>query len=263
MGNIRGWAGGDGGLTAASQSFTKARGALQKKLLARMRGLGMTAVLSAFSGHVPKAFVDKHPEAKVRRSPNWGKMPTDYNTAKIHHANYASVYMLDPHDALFEEVGNKFIKKMGEEWGTDHIYQTDTYNEMDPENTTAAFLNASSSAVYGGMNGADPDAIWLMQAWLFHHTSTWGDAQIEAYVGGVAKDKLWLLDLSTSSRPVWTYTKSFYGHPYIWCTLSTFGGQNGLYGPDVGTSVLGGVYDGLNDADSTMNGVGITMEGIW
>ena len=48
------------------------RGAFQKKLLARMRGLGMTAVLSSFSGHIPKAFADKHPEAKIRRSPNWG-----------------------------------------------------------------------------------------------------------------------------------------------------------------------------------------------
>lgn len=114
-----------------------------------MRGLDMTAVLSSFSGHIPKAFADKNPDAKIRRSPNWGHMPTgahtqripaflgasrtlncvamaDYNTATIHHANYASVYMLDPRDALFAELGNKFVAKMADEWGTDHIYQTDT-----------------------------------------------------------------------------------------------------------------------------------------
>ena len=52
MGNIRGWAGGDMN-NAAEEHFTQRRGAFQKELLARMRGLGMTAVLSAFSGHGP------------------------------------------------------------------------------------------------------------------------------------------------------------------------------------------------------------------
>eukprot|EP01051_Picozoa_sp_SAG22_P010022 SAG22_NODE_877_length_6715_cov_28.285369_3_plen_370_part_00 len=268
MGNIRGWAGGDGGNTAAEQNFTKARGAFQKRLLARMRGLGMTAVLSAFSGHVPKAFVDKHPGAKIRRSPNWGHMPTDYNTAKISHANYASVYMLDPHDPLFAEVGNKFIAKMAEEWGTDHVYQTDTYNEMAPSENDAAFLNASSAAVYGAMSAADPEAIWLMQGWLFHE-KFWGDAQMKAYLGGVAKEKMWVLDLNSQASPIYTRNKGdgLYGHPYIWCTLNTYGGQNGLYGPDVGREIFGtdgtaGVRTALNDG-STISGVGLTMEGIW
>lgn len=59
-------------LLCGGQHWVTERGAFQKKLLARMRGLGMTAVLSSFSGHIPKAFADKHPEAKIRRSPNWG-----------------------------------------------------------------------------------------------------------------------------------------------------------------------------------------------
>ena len=64
----------------------------------------------------------------------------DYNTATIAHANYASVYMLDPHDPLFSELGNKFVAKMAAEWGTDHVYQTDTYNEMAPSENDTAFL---------------------------------------------------------------------------------------------------------------------------
>jgi alpha-N-acetylglucosaminidase len=162
MGNIRGWAGGDqNGM--AEERWTQQRGQFQKQLLARMRGLGMTAVLSGFSGHIPKVFADKHPTAKIRRSPDWGRMPTDYNTEKIKRANYASVYMLDPHDALFSELGAKFYQKQADEWGTDHIYQTDTYNEMAPLQSDSAFLAASSGAVYGAMTASDPDSIWLMQ----------------------------------------------------------------------------------------------------
>ena len=268
MGNIRGWAGGDQN-GAAEEAFTESRGQFQKKLLARMRGFGMTAVLSGFSGHIPKAFADKFPTAKIRRSPDWGHMPTDYNTETIKHANYASVYMLDPHDSLFEELGSKFYAKQAEEWGTDHIYQTDTYNEMAPLQNDAAFLNASSSAVFGAMAAADPDAIWLMQGWLFHE-SFWGDAQMKSYLGGVAKDRMWVLDLNTQAKPVYTRNNGdgLYGHPYIWCTLNTYGGQNGLYGPNVAESIFGdgspkkGVWAAMNN-NSTISGVGITMEGIW
>ena len=56
MGNIRGWAGGD--LDGAAQEhWTARRGEFQKQLLARMRGLGMTAVLSGFSGPSCRSFV--------------------------------------------------------------------------------------------------------------------------------------------------------------------------------------------------------------
>ncbi len=34
--------------------------ALQKKILARMRSFGMTPVLPAFAGHIPKGFIDVH-----------------------------------------------------------------------------------------------------------------------------------------------------------------------------------------------------------
>ena len=34
--------------------------------------------------------------------------------------------MLDPHDALFRELGRRFYALQADEWGTDHIYQTDT-----------------------------------------------------------------------------------------------------------------------------------------
>ena len=223
MGNIRGWAG--AGLNpSAERKWTEERGQFQKKLLARMRGLGMTAVLSSFSGHIPKALADKNPDAKIRRSPNWGHMPTDYNTATIHHANYASVYMLDPHDALFTELGNKFVEKMKDEWGTDHVYQTDTYNEMVPSESDAAFLNASSAAVYAAMSGADPEAIWLMQGWLFHE-SFWTNETMSAYLGGVADEKMWILDLNTQASPIYTRNggNGLYGKSFIWCTLSTYG----------------------------------------
>ena len=36
------------------------------------------------------------------------------------------------------------------------------------------------------MSKADPEAIWLMQGWLFQ-SSWWKEPQITAYLGGVGK----------------------------------------------------------------------------
>jgi alpha-N-acetylglucosaminidase len=53
---------------------------------------------------------------------------------------------------------------------------------------------------------------------------------------------------------------TFFGKPFIWCTLLVYGGRQGLYGN------LNAVYDGYGKAlsqNTTLSGVGITMEGIW
>ena len=36
---------------------------------------------------------------------------------------------------------------------------------------------------------------------------------------------MWILDLFGDSTPLWSKTASYYGHPFIWCTLLNFGGQ--------------------------------------
>lgn len=131
---------------------------------------------------------------------------------------------------------------------------------MDPANNTAAFLQSSARAVYGAMSGADPDAIWLMQGWLFKHQKFWGPTQIEAYLTAVPTKKQWILDLAAESDPFWSKTHSFYGKPFIWCTLLVFGGQQGYYGNM--NSVWAGTDAAIN-GNSSVVGVGITMEGIW
>ena len=39
-----------------------------------------------------------------------------------------------------------------------------------------------------------------------------------------------VLDLFSEVSPIYTYTESYYGQPYIWCMLHDFGGTMELYG---------------------------------
>ena len=41
---------------------------------------------------------------------------------------------------------------------------------------------------------------------------------------------MWLLDLFGDSNPIWPKTASYHGHPFVFCTLLNFGGQQGITG---------------------------------
>lgn len=137
------------------------------RIVTRMRELGMRPALGAFAGHVPAAFAARYPHAKISRSPDWAGFDAfDPDTTA-----FADVHLLDAADPLFTEVGKRFIQLQTSTFGSDHIYQADTFNEMAPASDDPSYLRASSAAVYAAMSAADPDAIWLMQGWLFQ--SSW------------------------------------------------------------------------------------------
>ena len=152
MGNIHGWGGplDDGWIIAQSE--------LQKQIVAQTRQFGMINVLPGFAGHVPKALKRVFPSANLTRNVEWGHFG----------ANYSEDYLLEPTDPLFVTLGKMYYELIIEEYGTDHVFNMDTYNEMDPSSTDLDFLADTNEAIYIAMASIDPDGIFLMQGWLFH-----------------------------------------------------------------------------------------------
>ena len=84
--------------------------------------------------------------------------------------------------------------------------------------------------------------------------------RIEAFLSKVPDDRMIILDLNSEASPVWTYTHSYFGKPFIWCLLHNYGGTRGIYGNL--TTIATGPIDAMNTPGSTMVGVGITPEAI-
>jgi alpha-N-acetylglucosaminidase len=81
---------------------------------------------------------------------------------------FEPTYLLEFSDPLFQKIGTAFINEYQAEFGpSDHLYNCDTFNEMDPSSNDPEYLRKSGQAVYGAMTEADPKAIWVMQGWLF------------------------------------------------------------------------------------------------
>ena len=235
------------------KGWRKSRYELQKKIVQKMRSIGMIPVLTAFAGHIPEAL-----ERKIK---------ADGKSIKIHRGKtmeegwcgFEPTTLLDASDPLFPVISKRFLELQKEAFGTDHVYSCDTFNEMQVPFTDEASLRASSKAVIDGMMEADPDAVWLMQGWLFLFSHYWWPNRIEAYLSGVPNDRMIVLDLFAEKRSLWDYTESFHGKPWIWCQLLNFGGNSGLFGNM--TRIAEEPSRALKESPS-FAGTGMSMEAI-
>lgn len=247
MGNIDSW---DGPLP---QSYIDHQLALQKSILARERELGMTPVLPGFAGHVPEQLKRLQPEAKITHLNVrcWGGFKPEFAS-----------HFLDPEDPLFHSVQKAFLEEQTRQFGTDHIYGVDPFNEMTPPSLEPEYLSRVSKSIYHSLAVVDPDAIWLQMSWLFHHKAKmWTPERVEALVSAAPRGKMMLLDYYCENVELWRKTSSFYGQPYIWCFLGNFGG-NTVFAGDFET-VNKRMNATLSDPDARdVRGVGSTLEAM-
>jgi len=240
MGCLDGW----GGPLAAD--WIDRRAELQKKILARERELGMTPVLQGFTGHIPLAIRDKFPDAKLQKI-RWIEWDT---------------YFLDPLDPLFARIGKSFVEAQTKLFGSDHLYAADTFIEMTPPSSDPQFLDAMGKAISGAMVAADPQAVWVMQGWIFFNNKKfWQPPQAKAFLQSVPDERLLVLDLFCDESPVWNQTESFYGKPWIWCILQNFGNTVQLHGrlPRVNQDL----FTAMNDPQrGKLSGIGMIQEGL-
>ncbi|KAK3591261.1 hypothetical protein CHS0354_010626 [Potamilus streckersoni] len=243
MGNMEGWGG------PLAQTWIDAQLILQHQILTRMRSLGMIPVVPGFAGHVPKAINRLYPTANYTVNGDWLGFPK----------NYCCTYQLEFNDPLFQKIGTMFIQEMKAEYGVDHVYNADSFNELIPRSSDPDYIRSSGKAIYNAMVQADPQAIWLMQGWLFQ-SPFWKPPQIEALLTSVPQGKMIVLDLFAEVLPVYNKTNSFYGQPFIWCMLHNFGGTMEFYG-DV-ESINREPFNARIFPNSSMVGIGLTPEGI-
>lgn len=240
MGCLDGWGG------PLPQGWIDAHLDLQKKILARERELGMTPVLQGFTGHVPPAIQEKFPGAKLHKI-RWIEWET---------------FFVDPLDPLFQHVGKLYLDIQTKELGTDHLYAADTFIEMSPPSNDPAFLRDMGRALSETMTAADPQALWVMQGWIFYNNAKfWQPPQSRAFLGGVPNDRMILLDLFCDVAPVWNKTEAFYGKPWIWCILPSFGNTVRLSGPLA--KINNDLWAAMNDPQrGRLSGIGIIHEGL-
>ena len=240
MGNL------EGHLAPLPAAWIDKKRDLQRQILERMRSLGMSPILPAFGGYVPKAFALKHPKARIYRMRAG--------------PGFHETYWLDPGDPLFAHLLGRFLALYTETYGPGTYYLADSFNEMTPpiaedgSDARGAFddatgktaatpgpvdptLKARRLAAYGraiheAFAKTRPDAVWVMQGWLFGSDQAfWTAEAIAAYLSEAPDDRLMILDIGNDRyADVWRKARGFAGKPWIYGYVHNYGGSNPVYG---------------------------------
>ncbi|KAJ8301051.1 hypothetical protein KUTeg_022570 [Tegillarca granosa] len=246
MGNIRAWGG------PLPQSFIDNQLQLQHQILKRMRSLGMLPVLPGFAGHVPNTIKKHYPSAIVTEFGIWNKF----------NKTYSGTYLLDFEDPLFLKIGSAVIQEMINEFGTDHVYSIDSFNENDPTESSYEYIEEAGRRTFEAMDLGDPKGIWIMMGWLFYMSKNfWTQQRIETYLTAVPQGRIIILDYFAEVYPVYSKTNSFFGQPFMWSVVHNFGGVFDLYGKL--DSYNNNPFNARDYPNSTMVGISVVPEGIF
>ncbi|MCX2473778.1 alpha-N-acetylglucosaminidase [Pedobacter sp. MC2016-05] len=223
---------------------------LQKKIVARERELNMKPILPAFAGHVPKVIKERFPSARITDLGTWGGFGEAYYS-----------HFLDPLDPLFKQIQRAFLTEQTKQFGSDHIYGADPFNEVTPPSWEPKYLASAADVIYSSMKEVDPSAEWLQMTWVFYYMrKEWTNERIKAFVRAVPQDKMTLLDYYGESTEVWKLTESYFKQPYIWCYLGNFGGNSMVVGNL--QTVEERMENAFKNGGSNLTGIGSTLEGF-
>ncbi|EGF89383.1 alpha-N-acetylglucosaminidase NAGLU family protein [Asticcacaulis biprosthecium C19] len=268
MGNIEGYQ------APLPLSWIVKKRELQKRILGAMRELGMEPILPAFAGYVPKAFAESHPQARIYRMRAW--------------EGFHETYWLDPADPLFAKLAGRFLDLYDQTYGKGRFYLADAFNEMLPPvgdgpveggygDSTAnkeavaevdPAVKAERLAAYGqrlhdSIRSARPDAVWVMQGWLFGaDQGFWTGDAIAAFLRNVPDDGLMVLDIGNDRYPKVRQTaQAFHGKGWIYGYVHNYGASNPIYG-DLGFYRRDMAAITSDPARGRLQGFGVFPEGL-
>ena len=234
---------------------------LMHRILDKMRALGMSPICPAFAGFVPQAMKRLYPDLNL--------MEMSWSGGAFHN------WMIDPQDELFGKIGRMFIEEWEAEFGKCDYYLADSFNEMDipfpPKGDPARYqlLAEYGEKVFDAIRAGNPDAVWVMQGWMFgYQHDIWDNETLGALVSKVPDDKMLLLDLAADynkckwhSEYNWEYYKGFFGKQWAYSVIPNMGGKTGLTG--ILDFYANGRLDAMNSANrGNLTAFGFAPEGI-
>ena len=172
MNNLEGWGGPN------PDSWYRQQEALQKKIITRMRELGIEPVFPGYAGMVPRNIGEKL-GYQIADPGKWCGFPRPafLSTEDEHFDSFAAMY--------YEE-----LEKL---YGKAKYYSMDPFHEGG--NTEGVDLAKAGTSIMSAMKKANPEAVWVMQAWQANPR--------EAMVSTLDSGDLLVLDLYSEKLPQW------------------------------------------------------------
>lgn len=237
MNNLEGWGGPN------PDSWYRQQEALQKKIVARMRELGIEPVFPGYAGMVPRSIGEKL-GYQIADPGKW--------------CGFSRPAFLSTENECFDSFAAMYYEELERLYGKAKYYSMDPFHEGG--NTEGVDLVKTGASIMAAMKKANPEAVWVIQAWQVNPR--------EEMISTLNQGDLMVLDLYSEKRPQWGdpdsewyREKGFGKHSWLYCMLLNFGGNVGLHGRM--EQLINGYYDARAHANGkTLCGVGAAPEGI-
>jgi alpha-N-acetylglucosaminidase len=205
MNNLEGWGG------PLPLSWYTRQEQLQKRILSRMKELGMHPVLPGYCGMVPH-------DAKERLGLN-------VSDAGLWNGFQRPANLL-PTDPRFDEIATRYYDELTRLFGRADYYSMDPFHESADDATID--YGEAGRKLMAAMKRVNPRATWVVQGW----TENPRPAMMDALKPG----DLLILDLFSECRPmfgapsIWKREEGYGQHRWLFCLLQNFGANVGLHG---------------------------------
>jgi alpha-N-acetylglucosaminidase len=218
-----------------SRALLAKRARSAKRIVARLRELGITPVLPGYYGMVPADFAELHPEAHIIAQGNWN--------------GFVRPAWLDPRDPLFARVAACFYMHEREVFGDTSIYDMETFQEGGTSGNVP--ITEAARYIQDALESAHPGARWMLLVWQ--------DNPPVQILEGVDRRRIMIVDIEQGRTPGNNRDRDFEGSPYLFGSLWNFGGR---------TTLGANVYDygvrlpELGNKSRNLAGIAVFPEGI-
>lgn len=211
------------------------RAASARRIVARLRELGITPVFPGFYGIVPADFAKRFPGAHVVPQGEW--------------AGFTRPGWLDPRDRMFAKVAASFYRHQHELFGDSTIYDMEVFQEGGDSGDVP--VPEAARAVQDALHAAHPGAAWMMLAWQ-------GNPR-QDLLAGVERSKLFIIDIDHEKVPRDDRMSDFQGAPFLFGGIWAFGGRTTL-----GTNIRNYTerLPRMRKANANMVGTAVFPEGM-
>jgi len=200
MGNLEGVGG------PMSAGMVRARAEMQRRMIERMRSLGIEAVLPGFYGMVPAALKGKL-QAHIVDQGKWAALERPA--------------ILDPTDPEFARVAGVYYEELKKLYGPDiHFFSGDPFHEGGV--MSGVDLVRAGQAVQSAMQAHFPGSTWVLQGWI--------DNPRKELIAGTDRSRVLVQELFGEQTRNWEKRGAYEGTPFVWCIINNFGERPGLFG---------------------------------
>ena len=189
-----------------SRQLLDARAALGRRIVDRVRELGMAPVFPGYFGTVPPGFAERVPGARTVPQGDW--------------MGFARPDWLDPRTAEFTRVAAAFYRAQHELFGgPSTLYKMDLLHECgDPGDVPVA---DAAKGVERALRAAHADATWVILGWQHNPP--------RAIVDAVDKERMLVVDGLSDRFPTVTDRETDWNDtPYAFGSIWNFGGHTTL-----------------------------------